>query len=303
MLGANGYEVIIVGGSYAGLSAAMSLGRALRKVLIIDNGKPCNAQTLFSHNFLTRDGSTPTKLSDLAKKQVAKYSTVSFYKSIVTIVNKTEKAFEIKTEDGKILSATKLIFATGVKDLLPSIPGFAECWGISILHCPYCHGYEVRNKHTAILANGDLGFEFVKLISNWTNKIILLTNGKSTISPDQKNKIIARGFTIIENDILAFEHQNGRLRSIKFSNGDSLKIQAVYARVPFTQNCTIPAALDCEITEQGLIKTDMFYKTSQPGIYACGDCTTMFRAVSNAVSAGNITGAVVNKDLIEESFQ
>src|SRR5690606_34953225 len=149
------FDVIIIGGSYAGLSAAMALGRSLRKVLIIDSGKPCNATTPYSHNFLTQDGSTPLKISTIARTQVEKYDTVTFYQGIALQATKRNGPFSIATATGEIFNGKKLILATGIKDKLPDIPGFAECWGISIIHCPYCHGYEYHHQNTGILANGD----------------------------------------------------------------------------------------------------------------------------------------------------
>ena len=185
----NRFDVIIVGGSYSGLAAAMALGRALRKVLIIDNGKPCNKQTPHSHNFITQDGKTPKEISALAKEQVLKYKTVEFYNGIATKGIKTANGFEITAQNGDVFTAKKLLFATGIKDIMPNIDGFSECWGISILHCPYCHGYEVRNEKTAIFGNGDYGFEFSKLIHNWTKELALYTNGKSTLTEEQTQKL------------------------------------------------------------------------------------------------------------------
>jgi thioredoxin reductase len=176
------FDVIIVGGSYSGLAAEMALGRALKKVLIIDSGKPCNAQTPNSHNFLTQDGKTPAAISTLAKQQVEKYDTVTYYNGLVTNGKKTVDTFEIKVLSGETFRANKLIFATGIQDDLPKIEGIEACWGISMLHCPYCHGYEVRKEKTGILGNGEYANELTKLISNWTNDLTLYTNGKSTLT-------------------------------------------------------------------------------------------------------------------------
>lgn len=160
------FDVIIIGGSYSGLAAAMALGRALRKVLIIDSGKPCNRQTPHSHNFLTQDGKSPKEIAALAKGQVEQYKTVQFFNGLATTGLKTNNGFEIYTDTGKQFTARKVIFATGIHDIMPDIPGFAESWGISVLHCPYCHGYEVKHLATGILGNGNYGFEFSTLISN-----------------------------------------------------------------------------------------------------------------------------------------
>ena len=165
------FDVIIVGGSYSGLSAAMSLGRSLREVLVIDSGLPCNRQTPYSHNFITQDGEKPAAISAKAKLQVALYKTIHFYNGLAVEAVKRENGFEISTKSGEVFSARKILFATGVKDLLPEIKGFGDCWGISVLHCPYCHGYEVKNEKTAFIANGEMAFEYAKLISNWTKDL------------------------------------------------------------------------------------------------------------------------------------
>lgn len=151
------FDVIIVGGSYSGLAAAMALGRALRTVLVIDDGKPCNRQTPHSHNFLTNDGTPPTEIATLARLQVSKYTTVKFFKGLATNGHKTDQGFEIEGSSRETFAAKYLIFATGIKDILPGIPGIEACWGISALHCPYCHGYEVRQEKTGILGNDHPG--------------------------------------------------------------------------------------------------------------------------------------------------
>jgi len=150
------HDVIIIGGSYAGLSAAMTLGRSMRKVLIIDSGKPCNRQTPYSHNFITHDGETPAAIAQKAREQVLKYPTVQLVNDTALRASKNENGFEIITASEAAYNTTKIIFATGVLDIMPDIKGFAECWGISILHCPYCHGYEVKDKPLGIIANGDV---------------------------------------------------------------------------------------------------------------------------------------------------
>ncbi|WP_449401083.1 NAD(P)/FAD-dependent oxidoreductase [Chryseobacterium wanjuense] len=179
------FDVIIIGGSYAGLSAGMALGRSLRNVLIIDGGKPCNRQTPHSHNFITHDGKTPKEISDLAKEQVEKYETVHFHNGIAVKTVKTSEGFQVETENGEVFFAKKLILASGVKDVMPDIPGFSECWGISVIHCPYCHGYEVKGETTGILSNGEMLFEFSKLVYNLTKDLTLFTNGKADLSNEQ----------------------------------------------------------------------------------------------------------------------
>jgi thioredoxin reductase len=296
------FDVIIIGGSYAGLSAGMALGRALRNVLIIDSGKPCNIHTPHSHNFLTQDGKTPKEISTLAKAQVEQYETVKFYYGLATSGIKTIKGFEITTQTGDKFIGKKLIFGTGVKDIMPDIKGFSECWGISIIHCPYCHGYEYRNNKTGIFANGDVAFEFAKLISNWTKDLTVYTNGKSSLTEEQTIKLQKHDIKIVAAEIDHFEHRNGQIEKIIFKDGTIETITALYARPKFEQHCEIPKQLGCELTELNYIKIDPFQKTTEYGIYACGDNASMLRAVSYAVAMGNIAGGMANRELIEDEF-
>jgi len=296
------FDVIIIGGSYSGLAAAMTLGRALRRVLVIDSGNPCNKQTPHSHNFLTNDGRTPKEIASIAKQQIRNYSTVSFLDGFVAAGIKTKEGFTIQTEAGEIFTARKLIFATGIKDIMPPIPGFAESWGKSVLHCPYCHGYEVQQQKTGIIANGDTGFELSSLISNWTKDLTLYTNGRSSLSEQQKARLKQHHIQIEETEIDHLENNHGYIQNIVFKDGTKAPAQAVYARLPFVQHSSIPQELGCQLTAEGYIAIDPTHRTSVGGVYACGDNTTRMRTVANAVSMGTTTGLMVNKELIEEDF-
>ena len=296
------FDVIIIGGSYSGLAAAMALGRALRKVLIIDSGKPCNASTPHSHNFLTQDGKTPSEIATLAKQQVEKYNSIAFFNGLATHGIKTKNGFEIMVASGETFYADKLIFATGIKDIIVNIDGFAACWGISVLHCPYCHGYEVRNEKTGILGNGENGFELSKLISNWTNDLTLFTNGTSTFTEEQRQKLQQHHIKISEQEIERLEHSNGYIQHVTFKDGTKHFVQAIYAPAPFEQHCKIPRTVGCELIDEGYIKIDAFHKTTVDGIFACGDNVTRVRTVANAVAMGTTTGIMVNKEIILERF-
>lgn len=296
------YDAIIIGGSYAGLSAAMSLGRSLRKVLVVDSGKPCNAQTPHSHNFITQDGQTPAAITAAAKTQVAAYSTVKFHNALATQARKRGEVFEVETAIGATFLAKKLVLATGLKDLMSNIPGFAECWGISIVHCPYCHGYEIRGQRTGILANGEMGFHFLQLIFNLSKDLLLFTNGKAELSPEQLQKLQHRNIQVVETEIDHIVHQKGQIRQVVLKNGETISLEALYSRPPFEQHCPIPQALGCELTEQGLLKVDAFQRTTVAGVYACGDNVNMARSVALAVSSGSMAGAFVNHDLTAAEF-
>jgi len=296
------FDVIIIGGSYAGLSSAMALGRSLRNVLIIDSGLPCNRQTPHSHNFLTQDGKTPKEISTLAKEQVKKYETVKFHKGLATGGIKSGDGFEITTDTQGKFTAKKLILATGLKDVMPDITGFAACWGISVIPCPYCHGFEFRNQHTGIMANGEKAFHLASLIHNLTKDLTMLTNGKADFNLEQMEKLNRQGIKIIETSISEIAHENGQLKQVILEDGNKLNFNAVYAAPLFAQHSAIPLSLGCEITENGYIKVDGFQQTTVEGVFACGDNSGMMRSIANAVYSGNLTGAMINGLLSAAEF-
>lgn len=296
------FDVIIIGGSYAGLSAAMTLGRSLRNVLVIDSGLPCNRQTPHSHNFLTRDGETPHAITTIAKEQVLQYPTVRFLEEKATAAKRIENGFEISTQTGRSFTALKLIIASGIKDIHPDIKGFSECWGISVIHCPYCHGYEFRHQQTAIMANGERAAHLAMLVRNLTNQLTILTNGPAAFETEQLQKFGQHNIAFVENKITEILHANGQVQQLFFEDGSSQPFDAVYAAIPFVQHSDIPSQLGCELTEQGHIKTDNFQKTTIPGIFACGDGASPMRSVANAVYTGNMAGSMINAELCKEQF-
>lgn len=296
------YDVIIVGGSYAGLAGALSLGRSLRKVLVIDGGNPCNSHTPFSHNFLSRDGETPANLSSLGRQDVMKYPTVSFLKGEAVKAEITNLGFEIITSNEDKFSAKKLLFTTGIVDIMPKVEGFEACWGVSVLHCPYCHGYEFKGAKTGVFGNGEKGYEQVKLISHWAGEITLYTNGPSTLSKDHTALLQNNNIKIEQKEIAAFEHVEGNIQNVIFKDNTKQALKALYASPEIKQKCALPEKLGCAFTEHGRIEVDLFQKTTVPGVYAAGDNASMGRAVSVAVSAGSLAGIAINKELISEEL-
>ncbi|UBM58290.1 NAD(P)/FAD-dependent oxidoreductase [Marinilongibacter aquaticus] len=296
------FDVIIIGGSFAGLAAAMTLGRSRRKVLVIDAGSPCNKQTPHSHNFLTQDGKSPAEISKLAKAQVSKYPTVEFLEGFAQKAEKADTHFRVILDSGKEYTAKKLLLATGLKDQMPKKDGFAASWGISILHCPYCHGYEVVDKKIGIWGNGDAGFALAKLISNWSDKITLFTDGQSTLSAEQQQSLDKHHILLNEKEFVGFAHREGQVNKILFADGSAENLEAVFARVPFVQHSDIPKQLSCAFDEHGFVQVDEYQSTSVFGVFAAGDNTTGFRSVAMAVAAGSKAAAIINHQLIDEIF-
>lgn len=296
------FDVIIIGGSYAGLSAAMSLGRSTRRTIVIDSGMPCNRQTPHSHNFITQDGSKPAEIAAAARKQVEAYPTVKFLNDLAITGRKTSTGFEISTASGQILEGKKLILATGIQDIMPDIKGFQECWGISVIHCPYCHGYEFRGKKTAIMTNGARAMHLASLVRNLTGDLTILTSGTPDFSSEDLEKLTRNNVRVIPDQVIEILHYEGNVHQLAFADGTRADFDAVYAGLPFRHHTDIHTSLGCALNEQGYIQVDNMYKTTVPGVFACGDNASPLRSVANAVATGNFAGAVANSGLAQEEF-
>lgn len=289
------FDVIIIGGSIAGLSASMTLGRSLRKVLVIDSGKPCNRFAPHSHNFLTQDGSTPAQITQTAHRQISKYETVEFYEGEVSEVLKSDNGFKVRLESvSKVFESKKIIFATGLKDNLPDIKGLKDCWGISAVHCPYCHGYEFKHLKTGILANGEAAFHYAKLVINLTSELKIFTSGTPDFTTEQNDYLTKNNIQVIENKLIEINHENGYINGIQLDNDQFVKLNALYVKPDSDQGCKISESLGCEINSNGLIVVDAFQETNLSGVYACGDNSNMLRSISAASASGNMAGASIN---------
>lgn len=295
-------DVIIIGGSYAGLSAAMSLGRALRCILIIDAGQPANRQTPHSHNFITHDGQSPAVIATLAREQVLAYPTVSLVNDLVGKVQQTATGFAVTTKNGNTYETRKLLLATGVADQLPAIDGLSECWGISVLHCPYCHGYEVAGQRIGILANGDTAIEMVRLIQQWSKQLTLFTNGPATFDPVQTAQVEWLNVPIIETTISTVIHERGYMQHLQSIDGTTYALDALFVRSTVAYRNPLAEQLGCSFNDMNLIQTTEFGQTGIAGVYAAGDNSSPLRAVSVAVANGTKVGAFLNRELIEEDL-
>lgn len=293
------YDVIIIGGSIAGLSSAMTLGRSLRKTLVVDSGNPCNRFTPQSHNFITQDGNSPFQITQTAREQISKYKTIEFYDgealNVIRLKNGNFKV-EISSENNFYYSK-KLILATGLIDNLPVVKGLWECWGVSVIHCPYCHGYEFNNLKTGILANGEQAFHYAKLVINLTKKLTIFTNGIAEFLPEQLNYFHQKGIKIIETELDEIKHFNGFIKGVLLQDQKFVDLDALYVRPITQQSCSIPKEIGCKINENGLIEVDVQQKTTIPGVFACGDNSSLFRSVAFAASSGNMAGASINLEL------
>ena len=293
------YDALIIGGSYAGLSAALALGRSLRRVLVIDAGQPCNRFAKHSQNFLTQDGRPPGRIAADARAQIERYPTVRFVEELATDLRGEDGDFRVTTASGMTYRGKKLLFATGLADELPELPGMMACWGKTVIHCPYCHGYELKQRPTAVLINNDHAPFMARLVRNWTDELTLLTNGPAAFDVAEVTRI---GVPVDERPLRELIHTNGVLQRVTFETGEALPVGAMYLHPRVSQHCPLPERHGVALAEHGLLRIDEAQSTSVAGIYAAGDCTTAFRSVANAVAQGNRAAAMLNHALVAEAY-
>ncbi|PUZ25731.1 pyridine nucleotide-disulfide oxidoreductase [Chitinophaga parva] len=296
------FEIIIIGGSYAGLQAALTLGRARKRTLVIDSGAPCNRFTPHSHNFLTHDGAVPASIAMAGRQELAAYPTVHFLEDKALTARQTGNGFEILTAAGQLYQAAKLVFATGIRDIFPDIPGFAACWGKTVIHCPFCHGYELRDQPTGVFGPADAIFDFSKLLVNWAHDIILFPDGAASFTEEQLAKLQQHQIRLVTVPVQTILQEGGRVRAVQTADGQQFPLNALYARIPFEQHCDIPAHLGCKLTNTGHLEVDAMGKTSVEGVFAAGDNTSPMRSVAMAVMRGQMVAAAITHDLAHATF-
>lgn len=296
------FDVVIVGGSAAGLSAGLILGRFRRKVLICDSGQPRNARSQGVHGFLSRDGITPQELLRISREQLKPYTTVEFRKVTVVDVVRHEDHFEIINSDGTHETARKILLATGVKDQLPPIEGLETLWGQHVFHCPYCHGWEARDQAIAVIANATQAIHVSQLMSALTDDIVICTNGDDSITDEQAQLLTDHQIRLMTAPIAELKWTPQALQGIAFTDGQFLERNALFVAATQHQHSTLPAKLGCALTEMGLVAVDQQGKTSVDGIYAAGDLTTPLQQVVFAASQGAAAAAFINHEFAQGAF-
>ncbi len=294
-------DVAIIGGSNAGLSAALALGRARRSVVVIDDSRPRNAPAGHAHNVYTRDGTPPGELRRIGREQLKPYG-VHFFETLAQTVEGSKGAFRLAFGDGEALSAARILLATGVSDDLPEVPGLREQWGKSVFTCPYCHGWEVRDTPLAVLGDGDAGYGYARMIQNWSRDLVLITGENTTLADEQRDDLDARGIRIVEASVREYESRDGELTAVHLTDGRRLERQAVFMRPPSHLRGNLHEQLGCALSDDGsLVVADEMGRTSVPGVYAAGDMTNPMSAVIVAAASGTKAAAVMNHELVMEA--
>jgi len=304
------FDCAIIGGGPAGLNAALILGRARRNVILLDNNNPRNAVTKESHGFITRDGIKPKEFREIAHKELGRYPSVRYEKREVTSViknNKNDKpSFELLTsENDERYQSKTIIISTGLKDVLPSIENISDYYGKSLFHCPYCDGYELRDKPLVVIIGEQVqGFHFIQTIYNWSKDLIVCTNnGEAFQNSAQKTLLENKGIKIIENKIKNFEGKNGQIEKIVFENGESVLRKGGFVMPQLIQASDFGKQLGCQYNPLGGIVVDSFGRTNIQGVYAAGDASVITPAKLIIAAAEGVRAAAgVNTDLTQKEF-
>ena len=289
------YEVVIVGGGPAGLSAALILGRCRRRVLLCDAGTPRNAAATALHGYLTRDGTRPLDLLEMGRKELGPYG-IEVRNASVTGIQRGGEHFEVTIGEAERVRAHALLLATGICDRLPEIPGVRECYGTSVHHCPYCDGWEHRDEALAVIGRGSSSVGLSLSMKTWTSRVTLCTNG-GALSRSQRDQLAAHRIAIRSDRVLRLEHQDGRATRLIFSRGEPVECQGLFVSPSQEQQSDFARRLGCEFTRKGTVKTDRLGETCIPGVYVVGDASHDVQFAVVAAAEGAKAGVAINKAL------
>ncbi|MFF8770119.1 NAD(P)/FAD-dependent oxidoreductase [Kitasatospora sp. NPDC015120] len=299
---ADGHDVVVVGGGAAGLSAALVLARACRRVAVVDAGQPRNAPAARMGGFLSRDGMAPAALLETGRAELAGYGVDLFdarVDHIEPLPAADAPAFDVHLAGGPALRARRVVVATGLRDGLPELPGLAGRWGRDVLHCPYCHGYEVRDRPLGVLGTHPGAVHQALLVRQWSADVVLLAHTLE-LSADDRAKLAARGVRVVEGEVKRMVVTDDRLRGVELADGTAVPREAVFLFPHLVPRDALLFGLACERDAQGWVTTDRTGRTSVPGVWAVGNVADPRAQVVTAAGAGAAAAFALNHDLVDE---
>jgi thioredoxin reductase len=292
-------DVVVVGGGPAGLSAALMLGRCRRSVVVCDDGRPRNLASDALHGYLSRDGSPPTELLRIGRDEAEAYG-IEHRRARVVRIEPDDGRFVVHVDQGAPLSARKVLIATGVEDHLPDRPGFRECYGRSVFHCPYCDGWEWRDRRLAVYGRGMAGASLALSLQTWSRDVVLLGDGPARVPNPAAPRLAARGIELRTLRLRALEHRDGLVEAILFEDGSRLPRDAVFFTTGQHQQATLARDLGCELTRKGTVRTDRFGQTCVEGVFVVGDASRDVQFVVVAAAEGAKAAVAINQQFQEE---
>ncbi|MFG3342310.1 NAD(P)/FAD-dependent oxidoreductase [Glycomyces sp. NPDC048151] len=299
------YDVVVVGGGAAGLNGALMLARARRSVAVVDAGEPRNAPAHGVHGLLGREGMAPAELMAIGRGEVRQYGG-HVADGSVTSAKAVGGGFAVALADGRNLNARKLLVTTGLVDRLPEIPGLAEHWGRDLVHCPYCHGWEVRDRPIGIVATGPMSMHHALLFRQWTDDLVVFTNDRLALPPEEAEKLKARGTRVVDGAIERIESEGGRIRGVRLAGGEFVErsvlatASRMEARAGFLKDLGLNVVEHPSGAGEHVPTVDPTGMTSVPGVWVAGNVTDLMAQVGAAAAAGAMAGARINMELVED---
>lgn len=290
------YDVIVIGGSHAGMAAALQLIRARRSVLVIDAGERRNRFASHAHGFLGQDGTAPGEIVANARRQLEAYPTLSWHEGRAEAISGQVDRFTVATAEGEVHQGRRILLAIGVTDQLPPVTGLAERWGKTVFHCPYCHGYEIGRGRIGIIGTGPMSIHGAELLTDW-GEVTLLTNEAVELGRDARSALERRGVTIEEAAIAVIEGH----ADVAMADGRLLRFAGLFTATRTVPSGSLAEAMGCALEETPIgmqVRTDAESRTSVPGVFACGDVARVPHSVSLAVGNGAMAGAQVHRSLL-----
>jgi len=294
----NEYDVVVVGGGAAGLSAALVLARARRAVAVVDAGSPRNAPAAHMQGFLSRDGMSPRDLVVAGRAEVSSYGGTLVDDQVLGI----DPGFRVRLAGGASLTARRVMVATGLRDELPDVPGVLDRWGRDLLHCPYCHGYEVRDQPLGVLGGTPEAVEHALLIRQWSADVTLFPH-TSELTPDQRELLAARGVRVAEGTVARLVVEDDRLQGVELAGGVVIPRAAVFVRPSMVANSGLLTGLGCELDENGWAVHDPHGRTTVDGVWVAGNAANPRAQVITAAGEGSAAAIALNADLVAEDVE
>jgi thioredoxin reductase len=301
------YDVVVIGGGAAGLSGAVALARSRRSVLVVDAGEPRNAPADGVHNYLGREGTPPRELLALGRDEVASYGGTLVPGTVVT-AERTDDGFTVTLDDGSTVAARRLLVATGLVDELPDVPGIAERWGRDVLHCPYCHGWEVRDQPIGILATGPTAVHQALLFRQLSDDVVLFGHTGPELPAAEAEQLAARGIAIVDGEVAGIEVTGDELTGVRLASGEVVARSALVVAPRFTARAGFLSGLGLEAAPVEMnghvvgsaVGGDPTGATAVPGVWVAGNVADMSAQVVVSAAAGMRAGAMINADLVAE---
>lgn len=305
------YDVVVIGGGPAGLSGALALVRSRRSVLVVDGGQPRNALAAHVHNYLTRDGTPPSELLALGRAEVRSYGgtlVAGTVNHIERVEHQEERGFRVMLAGHASVYARRLLVATGLIDELPDVPGVAERWGRDVIHCPYCHGWEVRDQAIGVLATGPMAVHSTQLFRQLSADVVLFQHTAPPLPAEQVEQLAARDITIVTGEVAALEIHDDRLTGVRLGSGTIIQRQVVAVASRLAARADVLRMLGLEMTKLEVgghvlgayVAADANGVTSLPGVWVAGNIADPMGQVISSAAAGMRAGAMINADLIAE---